>query len=558
MKKKKASNRKNQPPPLRFKFSDLFNSDYRLITLLLIVLPLLVYAQMYDFELLWDDGQESVGGHLSNAFVANPSWANLGKLFSESFFAMYVPISYLFWGILKFLAELFSLSVNSVLHLSNVAVHIANGLLVFVILKQFITNRWAVLVGVLFFLLHPIQVEAVAWVSEFRGLLAVFFSLISLYFYLKNQTKFLFLSLAFFVLAVLSKPSAVSLVLFVLVINYFHYGFKLGKNIEKTLPYALIALMTVLIAYEVQSNYDLNTAQYNIAVWQRPFAWLDSIVFYFYKIIYPYHLSASYTLSPKFISAQWWFYPAALLPLGLGYWLWLRRKSQPLIVLAAALFVAGFFTTSGFVDFGFQRYSLVTDRYLYLAMIGVALFVATMLAKTDKKYWHGLVVSVLVVFTTLSAFRQVPIWQTEDTLWSHAVNYEIVPNYAHENLSVYFNKKANALSAAGEYKQALAYFDKAIKLYPKYKIENLSTTIYNKGISFLQQKKYQQALENFDQAMSIVLDNANAHNAKVYLLVSLSQCQQAQQAVAFAQQNKVKIRANYLSSFQAQCVSQKR
>ena len=56
-------------------------------------------------------------------------------------------------------------------------------------LKQFIVNKWAVLLGVLFFLLHPIQVESVAWISEFRNLLAFCFSLSALYLYLKNQTK---------------------------------------------------------------------------------------------------------------------------------------------------------------------------------------------------------------------------------------------------------------------------------------------------------------------------------------------------------------------------------
>ena len=228
MKRKKHLKNSKKPVTLNFKFSDLFSADYRIITLLLVILPLLVYVQVYDFAFVWDDTK-----HIQNQFLQNPSWASFTQLFTQPFFSMYIPITYLLWGIFKALAELLSLPINSILHLGNVVAHIINGLLVFTILKQFVVNKWAVLLGVGFFLLHPIQVEAVAFVSEFRSVLATLFALLSCYYYLKKQANLSYLSLLFFVLAVLSKPSAVVLVAFVFIINYFHYGFKLGTNIEK-------------------------------------------------------------------------------------------------------------------------------------------------------------------------------------------------------------------------------------------------------------------------------------------------------------------------------------
>ena len=512
-------------------------------------MPLLIYAQVYDFEFVWDDEGNIITGHLQNPFLQNPSWASFIQLFTQPFFAMYIPISYLFWGILKALAELLSLPVNSVLHLSNVVVHIINGLLVFTILKQFVVNKWAVLIGVGFFLLHPIQVEAVSWVSEFRGLLATLFALLSCYYYLKNQANLSYLALIFFVLAILSKPSAVVLVPFVFIINYFHYGFKLGKNIQKTLPFALIALIGIIIAHSVQSKFNTDISQYAITFWQRPFAWLDSIVFYLYKIIYPYHLSASYTLSPKFISAQWWFYPLALMPLALGYFLWLRRKTQPILVFAAALFIAGFFTTSGFVDFSFQKFSLVTDRYVYFAMIGTALAVANL---ADRKYWQVLLLGVLLIFAALSAFRQIPIWQDE-RLWVHSLNYEVTPNYAHNSLGAYFNRKGEKFYNTGKYNQAITYFDKAIKLYPKYSTYNLSVSIYNKALSLLRLKKYPQALDYSNQSIKINPNYDSTHDIKIHLLASLKQCKKAKQAAAFAQQHKVKLRESTTKNLHKVC-----
>ena len=517
MKRKKSKNSKKQPSALSFKFSDLFSADYRIITALLIILPLLIYAQVYNFEILWDDDDGAGKGHLHNAFVVKPSWASFTQLFTQPYFDMYIPVSYSLLGILKAFAELLSLPINSVLHLGNVMVHIVNGLLVFTILKQFIVNKWAVLIGVLFFLLHPIQVEAVAWISEFRGLLATIFVLLSLYYYLKNQANLSYLALIFFVLAVLSKPSAVVLVPFMFLLNYY---FKIAKNIQKTLPFALIALIFVLITSSVQLGR-IDFAQHSLDFWQRPFVWLDSIIFYIYKIIYPYHLSASYTLSPKFISVQWWFYPLALVPLALGVLLWLKREKYPLLVFSSVLFISGFFLTSGFVSFAFQRHSLVADRYVYFAMIGIALLIGTIFSKVDKKIWQGLIISVLIVFASLSAFRQIPIWQNSFELWSHSINYEATPQYAHFNLGFYFNGVGTEIAQAGKYQQAIVYFDKAIKVYPKNYSKKLSEAIFNKSLALLKLKKYQQALDSFNQAIKIDPNNVNANNGKIDALTSL-------------------------------------
>ncbi len=545
MKRKKRSKNSKKPVALSFKFSDLFSADYRIITALLVILPLLIYLQVYNFEFVWDDNGNSIIGHFKNPFLQNPSWASFTKIFTQQFFGMYIPITYLLWGLLKSIAELLSLPLNSVLHLSNVMVHIVNGLLVFTILKQFVVNKWAVLIGVLFFLLHPIQTEVVAFVSEFRSVLATLFALLSCYYYLKNQANLSYLALIFFILAILSKPSAVVLVPFVFLLNYFHYDFKIAKNIQKTLPFALIALIGIIVAHSVQSKFNIHTSEYAIAFWQRPFAWLDSIVFYLYKIVYPYHLGTSYTLSPKFISVQWWFYPLALVPLALGYLLWLGRKTHPIFVFAAVLFITGFFTTSGFVDFSFQKFSLVADRYVYFAMIGVALAVANL---ADRKYWQVLLFGVLLIFTVLSAFRQIPIWQNPIKLWSHSMNYEVTPNYARSNLVANFNNTGASLLDLKKYQQARVYFDKAININPK-EIE----AIYNKSVSYLRQKKYQQALDSFNQTIKINPNYTNAHNGKIRILALLKQCKKAKQAFAFAQQHKVKLQKEIVDDLHKFC-----
>ncbi|SMM99527.1 hypothetical protein SPONN_657 [uncultured Candidatus Thioglobus sp.] len=522
-------------PVINFQFSDLWTTDYRLITTLLIILPLLIYAQVYDFVLLWDDNGAG-SGHIYNPFMLNANWSSLGQLLTEHYFGMYIPVSYLLWSGVQGLADVLGVPLNSALHLANVLVHIINGLLVFVILRQFVANKWAVLVGALFFLLHPIQVEVVAWVSEFRSLLAFAFCLSALYIYLKNQTKFNFLTLFLLVLALLSKPSAVVFVLFVAAVNYFHYGLNLSKNIQKTLPFALVALFFVLVASSVQ---DIHSSVI-IEVWQRPFAWLDSVVFYLFKLIFPYHLGASYSLSSKFISQQWWFYPLAFLPLGLGYWLWIKRKIYPILALAIGLFLAGFLPTSGLLSFSFQGYSLVTDRYLYFAMLGVALLLAMAFNKADNRFWQYCLIGVLLVFTGLSAWRQIPIWQNELQLWSHSKNYELNPQYAHSNLAL-------ELSTTGKKEQALVYLNKTIQHFHKVPVKNFanvtnaSNALANRGTIFIQQKKYKKALADFNESSRLDPYNPSKYHNLINTMLRLKQCRQAFSVLAFARKNQVEL-----------------
>ncbi|MBE8190181.1 MAG: hypothetical protein HAW58_04875, partial [Candidatus Thioglobus sp.] len=372
-----------------------------------------------------------------------------------------------------------------------------------------------------------------------------------LYFYLKNRARLDFLPLFLFILALLSKPSAAVLPLIIFAINHFHYQFKLKNNIKKVLPFALIALIIAIITYFSQAN-SVIFSQHLSPVWQRPFAWLDSIIFYLAKIIYP-NLSISYTLAPKFIATKFWFYPLAILPLGLGFWLWLKRKTQPLLALSSVLFVAGFFTTSGFIGFIFQRYSLVADRYLYFAMLGFALFIAVIFSKISNKIWQLVMIFALLIFAGISAFRQIPIWQNPLKLWSHAVHYEIQPQYAYANLGGYFNEKGTKFYQNGKFQKSIIYFDKALKLYPKYSLEKLSGTKYNKGLSLLALKNPQKALDNFTQALGFNPKNANANNIKIHILTKSKQCQKAQAALVLAKNNNVEIRPEVLKNIK-QCV----
>ncbi|SMM98153.1 O-GlcNAc transferase [uncultured Candidatus Thioglobus sp.] len=539
-----TKNKKTKPFALTFKFSDFWAADYRIIAALLIALPLLVYAQVYNFDFLWDDA-----GHLAHPFLSDPSVQSFTQLSSEPFFGMYIPVTYFFWGSLKAFAEFLSLPVNSIFHLLNVLIHIANGLLVFTILSQFVKNKWAVLVGALFFLLHPIQVETVAWVSEFRGLLAFFFALLSLYFYMRdlciNKTNLPYASLFLLFLALMSKPSAAILPILIVTIHYFHYSFNLKTNLIKTLPFVGVTLIMTIVAFNEQSYSALH-----LDYWYRPFIWLDSMVFYLYQIIFPLQLSASYALSTELLITQWWLYPLAILPLILLILLWFKRQQFTSLAFASALFIIGFLPTSGLISFTFQTYSVVADRYIYFAFIGVALLVSTIFDYGNGKFWKGLMIGILLIFTTLTAFQQIPLWKNTAKLWAHSLKTEAVPSYATYNYG-------KTLAHAGEITQAVKMFNLVLDHHPKdrpYQTKHIDL-FYNRGVAMLKLNKPQKALLDFEQVISMSAKNSSAYNLKIYTLIVLKQCKEAHSTVYFARKNRIQLPTETLKNLQKTCPS---
>ncbi len=533
---------------LNFKFLDLFSRDYRLITATLVAITLLIYWQVAGFEFVWDEISDPLN-HLDNPFVAQPSFKSFSMLFTEPYFGMYIPISYLFWGVLKSAAQLFSLPINSVLHLANVLVHIVNGLLVFTILRQFVSSKSAVALGASFFLLHPMQVEVVAWVSEMRNLLAFLFAFTALYFYLKNQAKFSLLPLLLFVLALLSKPSAVVLPLMIIVINHFHYNFKLKNNISKTLPFLLLALIAALIIVSIQS-VNMPDSQV-VSYWQRPIIWLNSITIYLWHLLYPVNLNAVYGLPAAYMASNWWFYIFPLATLGLAAYLRALGKKQPLLLFASALFLLGFLPTSGFVSFSFQLVSVVADRYLYFSFVGVALFIAAIASQNGKKT-RALLAIVLVVFTFLSAIVQIPVWQNDIKLWNHTADYaQYDKRYAKIALGAALHDEGWKLAKLGKNQQALKIFDKIIadKLHHK----EMHHTFYIRGVIMMEQKHYQKALVDFGKSIKINAKNNNAYEGKINVFIRLGQCKNAQSEINLMRDKQLKVPLFLLQDWQKIC-----
>ncbi len=488
-----------------------------LLIALLILVPLMVFWETIDHDFVWDDELS----HLHrNPYLKEFKLENFLHFWQSPYEGMYIPISYNAWAGVKCVQD-FCVDVRGqggfdprFFHGANLLCHIANGLLVFAILNILISLPWAAWAGALLFLLHPLQVETVAWISEFRGLLSTFFALLALWLYLKrrllsNKTKESMFSWSYggaslaFILSLLAKPSTVILPLLVFLIVCFFYKDPLRRHLGPLLLWLGLAGITLLITKISQPNRLLDFIP---PFYLRPFIVFDAINFYLAKLFYPVNLCACYGRTPQVtVDSPYFFF--SWIPLSaILILLWYTYPRSKKILFCFAIFTAGFLPVSGIVPFAFQNFSTVADRYLYLAMIGPAILFAVMIREFESKKITQIGAIVLLLFLALSSRQQMTPWENKITLWANVI--EKYPGQAASH-----NNMGNALAGTGKNAEALIHYEKALEILPEYYYA------YNSAAnSLVAEGNTRKAKEYYSLAIKLNPGYMEAHNNLGHLL----------------------------------------
>lgn len=467
-----------------------------IIFLILIIIPLAIFWQTTKFDFVWDDIKINLYDITTFQELNTNNIAQFCK-------GMFIPITYTVWALLKQLEQLFPTKQNYfnpfIYHLANVILHIINGFLVFAFLRLIIKNKWAVLCGTLIFLLHPIQVETVAWVSEFRGLLSTAFCLSALLLYLnanqkyetssrKNLIFYYINSLLLFIFAILSKPSAVIIPIYACFLDMYICKNSFKHSFMRILPWFIVIIPIIYLTKHSQPSNIINVF---VPFYIRPLIWMDAINFYIYKILYPLHLASSYARIPQSVINHWWLYVEWLIPITIIYVLWYIRKRFPLLIISFLFFIIGFLPVSGFVSFVFQNWSTVADRYIYLSMIGISLVFAYILSKIKHPLlWFS--VGLLICFLGVqSYFIQIPVWKNDFTLWNHCIKVTNCDARAYNNRAIEFSNME-------KYGKALEDYNKALDINPQHK-----NSYYGRALVYCSLEEYDEAWEDINQFIKL-------------------------------------------------------
>ena len=386
-------------------------------------------------------------------------------------------------------------------HIVNVLLHFANTLLLWRLLARLaVPGAW---VAAAVFAVHPLHVESVAWIMERKDVLSGLFYLAAFSTWIrfteearpKQRRRYYLLTLAFFVLGLLSKSIVVTLPAALAIWHWWRQGRVTGTDLLRLAPFLATGL-----AFAVADTTFYNTREpvsLGYSMIERVLIAAHALWFYVGKLLWPADLAVIYPhWEVSVTDPREWGYVAAAVALAAALWLLRHRMGRG--PLAGALFFAVTLSpVLGFVDYGYMQFSFVADRYQYLAGIGVtavlagaAAYGAGRLPEAGRKGAMGVAGVVLIVLGTLT-WRHAGIYRDGVTFFSHIIAHNPVAREAHRNLG-------EALTKEERWEEALDVFRIAVELAPEEAREHS-----NLGAALIKLGRMDEAGESLRHALAL-------------------------------------------------------
>jgi tetratricopeptide (TPR) repeat protein len=466
-------------------------TERKLWTTLFMLVPaaavFLVYGDIVSHEFLhWDDTAYIIeNDHIKSFDLQSLSWAFFDHYHNNWHPLTWVGymIEYRLWGENAFLFKL----VNIVIHTINSYLIILLTYKIINILYQTplksqsyaVQYRWmASLFAGTFFAIHPLHVESVAWISEFKDVLSGMFFFTAMIAYINHRQsgddshwKNL-LALAF-LCAVMSKSMAVTLPAILIVMDIFLFQRLTQANflrkglilIREKLLYFVISACVVLLTFMSQSPESLAST----SLPSRFINACESLLLYLGNFLIPVNLSPFYpftstSLDPDFGS----LIPVAILIFTITGLVLVNRFVLKGVVFALIFFIVTILPVLGLIKVGQQA---AADRYTYIPLsmffvvAGIGIF--RCLEGFSWNSWKsGLGPGIATVLLGGYAWQTavyVPIWKNDETLWSRVnTMHPMQFTTAYLNLGNVEYGKGNMEAALGYYEDVLAIDDNHI------------------------------------------------------------------------------------------------
>ncbi|MBI4600339.1 MAG: tetratricopeptide repeat protein [Planctomycetes bacterium] len=351
-------------------------------------------------------------------------------------------------------------------HVDNVLLHLAAALLAFELARRWLGSGAGAVLAAALFLAHPLRVESVAWVAERKGLLAAVFCLASLLAYTAHldaapggrRGRLYAVSLALFLLALLSKVSAVSLPAALLVLLVARQGLT-GRAALGLAPFAALAALFAAIGYLAQAADGAVKGLHGGSLGSHLLTPFAALAFYAEKLVVPVVLSPRYVLAPAAGPGD----PRVLVGLGiaavlaLAAWGSLRRERKAF--LGIGLFAAAWAPVSGIAPSS----TIAADRYLYLPAFGLFLALGAALggAAPGGRRWidplrrAGFAAACLFLgWCAVLTPSRVEAWRDGEALWTDALRQDARNPFARNQLSVEMLARGRYAEAAAEAAEA--------------------------------------------------------------------------------------------------------
>jgi tetratricopeptide (TPR) repeat protein len=504
--------------------------------LLLVVAVFFAYQPAWHAGFIWDD---DVYVTLNRLLTAPDGLKRIW--FSLDSPSQYFPLTYTTFWLERMLWGLNPAGY----HWVNILLHAVNALLVWWLLKRLrVPGAWLA-AGI--FALHPVQVESVAWITERKNVLSLFFCLLTLLAWIefvgergKRWWRYYLPALILYGLALCSKTTACTLPAALLLVLWLQ-----GKPVDRVrvlqvLPFLALGVgMGLVTVWWERYHQGTEGEMFSFGPVERVLMASHAVWFYLGKLVWPVNLTFSYprwTINSADPLAYGWLAAG----LGLGVVIYFVRRSAGRGVEVAALFyVATLSPLLGFIMLYTFRYASVADHYQYVASIGPIALAAAGVTRAlvsfeqRKPFLKPALGGALLLVLGLLTWRQCGMYADIETLWRATIARNPHSWMAYNNLG-------NALKREGRVDEAIIQYKRTLEIRPSH-----AEAHNNLGNALVQKGQVDEAITCYQKALNINPGYAEAYNNLGNALVQKGQVDEA----ITCYQNALNINPGYAEAY---------
>ena len=517
----------------------LTRSKLRLLSVcLILLLTALIYANAIHNDFTnWDD----LGLVVENPAIRSLSIDNLKEIFTPKPGKTFQPVRVLSYAFDYHFWELNPIGY----HLGNIALHGFSAVLLYLLLANLLPqirpessaeSNWLIaLFTSLLFVVHPVNVEAVTWISSRKYGLLAFFYFSSFYFYIKFSEKgqyrriYYLLSIGSYVLSLLSSPFSITLPAILFLYDYCRIQ---GSNLYSIIKLRLLSYIPYIILSISQffiflhsitttpgpspaiKSHEMGNIYYTFLTMLRV------IYDYIRNLLFPFWLNNMYIDRTSTSILEYKVIISMLVIFLLMTILFFQvRADNKVNLFCLGWFVVTWLPVSNIIPISTK----IADRYLYLPAVGLFLLFSVSLVKLShggfsknvrRFTMYPLVVFLICTLAYLSIERN-RVWANSETLWNDSLRK--APEYWVPYLNLGLVK-----AQQGKIDQATDYYYKALELNPN------SVHIHNDlGVALLEQGKVDEAVNHYMTALSLKSDFAETYNNLGVALFKLGELDRA-------------------------------
>ncbi len=444
-----------------------------------LLLCFLAYMQALGYEFVYDDVP---------LIVENPAIRdirNIPSMFMEEdivdevktgYYRPVIPlidaINYQLWG-----------ASSAGFHLASVLYHLAAVGLVFFLSLRLLGDPASAFVASLFFGLHPVNTEAVTFISGKNNVICAIFILSSFLGFLKyrdgGRPIWLVFSTAFFFMGLLSKEFAVMLP-FLMLASERMKGKLRGKDLAAYAPYAAAASVYLLLRGIVLQGMVGKSLQLD-TMGSRLLGMADVLFVYIRLVFVPLGQKALYgaDLTPSAGTVL------SALVLGGVLWAVLRWRSKFWVSFSALWFFIFLLPVSNIVP---VSGAAMAERYLYVSLAGAGVFVGGVYRALPWRRSAGAVFAAFLVALAVLTVLRNPVWRDDGSLYADMIKTTPASYKGYYNLG-------NMMYRQGKYDEAARLWNKALEVKPDmFAVHNNLGVIYEKSGDYALAEKHFRAV----------------------------------------------------------------